>query len=210
MFVVTPTDYWGDLPVPAVVGGALFLGLIWGAYLSINARRDARRTERGGDQPEEVEDPGGQASPPTTTAESVVRHYLGYVVALAMGLFVAAAVKDRTIAAMAMFVAFVLSKFAIDMLLPSVRPAVVKGKMRLMHVIVAIPFGVLAWGLPLGAFVVALALTLEPSMSLVHLTTLFALTLIIVGIGSALAVATAWFMNLVPEDSLPAREQGDV
>lgn len=186
--VVVDPVFWQIVPVATLA--ALLVGLFAGAYSWIDARRDTSATPK-------VED-----LQPVSMLQAAMRHYLGYTGGLAAGLCAATLFDDRTIATVSLFIAFLLVKFAIDTALP--REAQPKLKrlgimQRIGYVLVAIPFGVVWWGLPLATLAVAMAHTYLPGLDHTSLWKVFATVSLSSGLLASFAFVATLLMNLVPE-----------
>ena len=127
---------------------------------------------------------------------------LGYTGGLAAGLCAATLIDDRTLATASLLAAFLLAKFAIDIALPRAAKPDLKplGPLqRAGYALVAIPFGIVWWGLPLATLVVAMAHTYLPTLDTTLLWKLFATVSISFGILVFFAFVGALLLNLVPE-----------
>lgn len=124
---------------------AFFVGAISGLYSAIDARRYVGSARSSSPNSEE---------PTISTAEGWMRHYLGYVVGLSVGILVAQQIENRELAATAMFATFFIAKFAVDISYTSLEfPRFGLLEIRPIDFLLAIPIGMVRWGLPLGILV---------------------------------------------------------
>ena len=180
------------LPLIVVVA-SFFVGTILGLYSAIDARRYVRSVQSSGPELKEVA---------ISQTESTMRHYLGYAVGLSASMIVADVFEDRGVAAAAMFASFFLAKFAVDIAHSgSQYPRFEAVSFRYGDALLAIPFGIVWWGLPFGILAVSIAKTLYPDLSMDRHLVLFSFVLGITGLLPAMMAAMAKLMNLLPGKS---------
>lgn len=171
----------------ALAGASFLVGAAGGMYLAIEARRAV----------------ANKPPPEMTRAESTLRHILGYVVGLASGLAAGSALQDRTLATAAVFVAFLAAKLATDLVFPGpsdVTP-VAGPRPKSWQLLVALPYGMIRWGLPWGCLASLLTITAAPDTSAQGLLVVFAAVAALSGLAATIATLTAHLMGLVTYES---------
>jgi hypothetical protein len=175
--------------LPAAIGAGFFIGLLLGTHNSIAARRS--------NSPQL-----GEPQLPLSMPQAAVRHYLGYVCGLAAGLVAASLVEDRILASISIFSAFLVVKFLVDVSLPSEAKPKLKplgALQRVGYVLIAIPFGIVWWGIPIAALAVLIAHTYFPVTAPIFLWKVFATISLSAGILSSFAMIGTLLLRLVPE-----------
>ncbi len=186
-----------------IAGAAFVTGAAFGAYLSMDARRELSTVQNHSPRADEGPDFSKDANPKSSRSlDGLLHHYIGYTLGLASALLTASFVGNGKLAAFGLLAAFLLTKLVTDATFPGPRleTNAKAGILRkLMWVIIAFPAGIALWGLPIATLAVIIAHTYDPALGSIVLLQLFASVAGSIGALATLMTGLAYAMNLVPE-----------